>query len=202
MSSSGAATRDGHHQGAPPVDLSSVFGAAAASLYRPRIRSRRRPGRARDPEPDPVEPATTEVDVPDSRSRRAPAVDAPAPRRRSRVVKVRDRQHVDMLLLAAVAAGPANGYELIDRVRERSAGAFVLPLRTVVHQLHRLANDRLLRAAGEGRARRYSLTPLGERVLATRQREWEAFSHGFNGVLDAAGARDDQRGRGARTRAG
>ena len=56
----------------------------------------------------------------------------------------------------------------------------------VFHELHRLANNRLMQVTGNGRARRYSLTPLGERVLTTRRREWEAFSHGLNGVLDAA----------------
>ena len=108
--------------------------------------------------------------------------DAPARRRRFGVVKVRDRQHVDMLLLAAATNGPANGYELIDLVRERSEGLFMLPVGIVYYHLHRLTNNRLM----DRRARRYLLTPLGKRVLATRRREWEAFSYGFNRVLEAA----------------
>jgi len=109
-------------------------------------------------------------------------------------VKVRDRQHVDLLLLAAAAEGPANGHEMIDLVRERSDGRFELPLGVVVRALHRLARNRLVRAVGDGH--RYRSTPLGERVLATRRREWEAFSHGLDRVLDAvdrprdAGARE------------
>ena len=91
-----------------------------------------------------------------------------------------------MLLLAAATNGPANGYELIDLVREWSDGLFVLSLPTVIHELHRLANNRLMQVAGNGGVHRYSLTPLGERVLATRRREWEALSHGLGGVLDAA----------------
>jgi DNA-binding PadR family transcriptional regulator len=144
---------------------------------------------------DAVEPRTVEDDVQDPRSRRAPAArltrrpgrsprgsDAPAGRRRFGVVKVRDRQHVDMLLLAAATNGPANGYELIDLVRERSEGLFMLPVGLVYYHLHRLTNNRLM----DRSARRYLLTPLGKRVLATRRREWEAFSYGFNRVLEAA----------------
>jgi DNA-binding PadR family transcriptional regulator len=101
-------------------------------------------------------------------------------------VKVRDRQHVDMLLLAAATTGPANGRELIALVRERSGGLFQLSVSTVYRELHRLANNRLMQPTWNGRARRYLLTPLGERVLATRRREWEAFSHGFDRVLEAA----------------
>ena len=212
MTSRGSAARDGHDQRPPAVDLSSVFGAAAAALSRRRIRTRR-PRRAREPEErtsdadepaagksDPVEPEIMEVDVYDTSNRRAPAAarsvrtaapgpvsrrsDASAPRRRFSVVNVRDRQHVDLLLLAA-AKGPATGREFIDLVRERSDGVFVLSLRTVIHQLHRLANNRLMQATENRRVRCYSLTPLGERVLATRRREWEAFSHGFNRALDA-----------------
>ena len=135
-----------------------------------------------------------EDDVQDPRSRRAPAArfarrPRPVPRgsdaaarRRFGGVKVRDRQHVDRLLLAAATNGPASGYELIDLVRERSEGILMLPVRIVYYHLHRLTNNRLM----DRSARRYLLTPLGKRVLATRRREWEAFSYGFNRVLEAA----------------
>ncbi|OLS97515.1 hypothetical protein BJF90_10390 [Pseudonocardia sp. CNS-004] len=126
---------------------------------------------------------------------------APARRRRFGVVKVRDRRHVDLLLLAEAAKGPANGHEMIDRVREHSEGLFELPLGVVIRELHRLVTNRLVQVTGGGPVRRYSATPLGERVLATRRREWEAFSHGLNNVLDAAdevGRRGSGRGRAAR----
>jgi DNA-binding PadR family transcriptional regulator len=185
MTSRGSAAHDGHDHRPGAVDLSAIFGAPAAALSRRRIR-RRRPRRVREPDPE-----IMEDDVPDTKSRRAPArvsrlPDAPAPRRRFGVVKVRDRQHVDLILLAAATKGPATGHELIDLVRERSDGLFELSLRIVIHELHRLANNRLMQVTGNGRVRRYSLTPLGERALATRRREWEAFSHGLNRVLEAA----------------
>jgi DNA-binding PadR family transcriptional regulator len=152
--------------------------------------------------PEPVEPEIMEDDVPDTTGRDAQAAPAAAPRRRFGVVKVRDRQHVSLLLLAAATDGPANGYELIDLVRERSGGLFVLSLRTVIHELHRLVNNRLMQVTGNVGVRRYSLTPLGERVLATRRREWEAFSHGLDSVLDASGDLDRRdTGRGSPARA-
>jgi DNA-binding PadR family transcriptional regulator len=226
MTSRGSAACNGHHRRPAAVDLSSVFGTAAAALSRRRIRTRRPrqapglEGRTSDADEaatgksDSVEPEIMEDEVHDTKSSRARASarsvrsaapgpvsrrsDAPAPRRRFSGVKVRDRQHVDLLLLAAATKGPANGHEFISLVHERSDGIFVLSLRTVIHELHRLANNRLMQVTGNGRVRCYSLTPLGERVLATRRREWEAFSHGFNRVFDGAddvdGCRDPGRG--------
>jgi DNA-binding PadR family transcriptional regulator len=102
-------------------------------------------------------------------------------------VEVRDRRHVDLLLLAAAAKGSATGHELTDLVRERSDGLFALSMGVVVRELHRLVHNRLMEVAGDDRVRRYALTPLGERALATRRREWEAFSRGFDKVLDVDG---------------
>ena len=203
MTSWGSAAHSGQDHRPAGVDLSSIFGAPAAALSRRRVRALRQ---KQVREPDPVEPESMEDDVTDKTSRGAPAADgaarvsrppgARAPRRRFGVVEVHDRRHVDLLLLAAAAKGPVSGRELVGLVRERSDGVCVLSLRIVVHELRRLANNRLLRVTGGGGVRRYSLTPLGERVLATRRREWEALSHGLDSVLDAAG--DVGRGRPAR----
>jgi DNA-binding PadR family transcriptional regulator len=103
-----------------------------------------------------------------------------------RVVQVRNRQDVDVLLLAAAKNGPADGGELIDLVRDRSGGRFMQPVSAVYRELHQLRNNQLMQVRWNGNARRCQLTPLGERVLATPRREWEAFSHGFDRVLEAA----------------
>jgi DNA-binding PadR family transcriptional regulator len=211
MTSRGSATENGHERRPAAIDLSSVFGAAAAALSRRRIRTRHR-RQARGP--DSVELEIMEDDVADPTSRRASAAGPAepgrvallpgdhAPRRPIGVVEVRDRQHLDLLLLAAATKGPANGRELIDLVRDRSDGLFVLSLRVVIRELHRLANNRLMQVTGNERVRRYALTALGERALATRRREWEAFSHGLDRVLNAADdldqCRDAGRGRPAR----
>jgi DNA-binding PadR family transcriptional regulator len=99
-------------------------------------------------------------------------------------VDVRDRQQIDTLLLAVAAKEPASGREFIERVRKGSDGVFVLPLRTVYHELHRLTKDRLIEVMWHGGARRYRLTQLGERILATRRRQWVAFARGFHGMLE------------------
>jgi DNA-binding PadR family transcriptional regulator len=204
MTSNSWAARDGHNKNAAALDLSSVFGTAAASSLRPLVPRHTRKVRERETTTSDVdEPETRENDVPDTGTRRASAAarptrttvstpvaprrsDPPAPGRRVRAVKVRDRQHIDMLLLAAATKGPANGRELIDIVRERSDGLFMLSVRTVYYELHRLTNNRLMEVGWTDGARRYVLTPLGERVLATRRREWEAFSRGFDKVLELA----------------
>jgi DNA-binding PadR family transcriptional regulator len=178
MTSRSPTAGDGHKRMAEVVDLSSVFGAAAVSSLR-----RLRPRRTREArEPDELTAETVEDDVQDPRNRRSPDV----PRRRFGAVQVRDRHDVDLLLLAAATNGPANGHELIDLVRERSDGLFTLSVRTVYYRLHWLTNNRLMQVAGNRSGRRYLLTPLGKRVLATRRREWEVFSHGLSRVLEAA----------------
>jgi DNA-binding PadR family transcriptional regulator len=148
----------------PAAGLSSVFGAPAAALKR----RRRRPVR----EEPPVETR-------------------PAPRpTRTGTVEVRDRRHVDLLLLAAAAHGPATGYQLIDRIRDRSDGLVELPVRVVVPELRRLTRNRLVEATDD-RVRRYALTPLGRRILAARQEDWARFCLALGRVLDAS---DRERG--------
>ena len=48
------------------------------------------------------------------------------------------RGHLDMLLLAALARGPAHGYAVIDLVNADSGGVFDLQQGTVYPILHRL----------------------------------------------------------------
>lgn len=148
---------------------------------------------------EPLDQEPEEDDVQDSQKARLARARTPAStgrgskpaRRPFRVVRVRDRQDVDVLLLAVASEEPSGGRAFVDLVRERSGGVFELTDRTVYHELHRLRNNRLLRLTSRGGVRRYLLTSLGERVLATRHRQWEAFSGGFDAVLQAA---DDDRG--------
>src|SRR5713101_3221153 len=52
--------------------------------------------------------------------------------------------HLDMIVLAALSAGPAHGYAVIEELKRRSAGAFDLPEGTIYPVLHRLKQARLL----------------------------------------------------------
>ena len=193
--------------GATPSGLSSAFGTSAVSTLhggRTRRQQRRRGDRPIPPplEPaasrsDPLEQMSEEDDVQDSGEREASRTARPArattgsrdakpARRPFRTVRVRDRQDIDVLLLAVASERPTGGRAFIDLVRERSGGILVLTEGTVYHELRRLRINRLIRLTDRGGVRRFLLTDLGERVLATRRRQWEAFSAGFDAVLRGA----------------
>ena len=96
--------------------------------------------------------------------------------------------HLDMIVLAALSAGPAHGYAVIEEIKRRSAGAFDLPEGTIYPVLHRLEQAGLLDshwvAAQSGRRRRvYALTRRGERALAERRAVWQQFSDAIGGLL-------------------
>ncbi len=88
--------------------------------------------------------------------------------------------HLDLLLLAVLAEGPAHGYAMIEALRHRSEGTFDLPEGTIYPALHRLECQGLLRSHWSGdslrRKRVYQLTSKGQQALAKRQEEWKRFS--------------------------
>src|SRR5262245_47728011 len=99
--------------------------------------------------------------------------------------------HLDLIVLAALAPGPAHGYAVIEEIRRRSRDAFDLPEGTIYPALHRLEAAGLLAGrwvtADTGRRRRvYTLTRRGERALAERRAVWEQFSDAIGGLLAAA----------------
>src|SRR3954451_17213351 len=86
--------------------------------------------------------------------------------------------HLDMIVLAALAGGPAHGYAIIEEIRRRSGKAIDLPEGTIYPALHRLQLAGLLSSrwvtAESGRRRRvYSLTPNGRLALAQRRALWQ-----------------------------
>jgi PadR family transcriptional regulator, regulatory protein PadR len=95
--------------------------------------------------------------------------------------------HLDGLILAVVAAGPAHGYAIIEELKQRSGGVFALPEGTVYPALHRLERAGLLASAwseAAGRRRRvYRLTRNGRRELGLRRVEWRAFANAVEAVL-------------------
>jgi PadR family transcriptional regulator, regulatory protein PadR len=95
--------------------------------------------------------------------------------------------HLDLLLLSVLSAGPAHGYVIITKLRERSEGTFDLPEGTVYPALHRLETSGLLGSSwteAEGRPRRvYALTTKGAAALADGTTEWRRFALGVQTVL-------------------
>jgi PadR family transcriptional regulator, regulatory protein PadR len=99
--------------------------------------------------------------------------------------------HLDLLLLAVLAGGPAHGYAVITALRERSGQELSLPEGTVYPALHRLEADGLLRsywAEQAGRRRRlYELTAEGAAALQELRGEWRRFSAGVQAVVGGLG---------------
>src|SRR6516162_6710924 len=96
--------------------------------------------------------------------------------------------HLDMIVLAALAAGPAHGYAVIQEIHRRSGGAFDLPEGTVYPALHRLEKSGLLNSrwttADSGRQRRvYALTARGRRALADHHAVWRRFADAISGLF-------------------
>lgn len=96
--------------------------------------------------------------------------------------------HLDLLLLAALRAGPLHGYAIIDHIRSTSAERFDYPEGTIYPALHRLEDEGLLRSAWvdvAGRRRRaYRLTARGRVALDGRRKDWERFASSVQAVLN------------------
>ncbi len=94
---------------------------------------------------------------------------------------------LDSLILATVAHDPAHGYAILQRLKQRSSGAFDLAEGTIYPALHRLERDGLLRSSWSieaGRRRRvYQVTGSGRSSLASRRSEWQHFSRAVEAVL-------------------
>ena len=99
--------------------------------------------------------------------------------------------HLDMIVLAALAAGPAHGYAVIEEIRSKSGQAFDLPEGTIYPALHRLEHSGLLSShwvvSQSGRQRRvYKLTRRGQRALEDHRAIWQRFSEAVAGLLAGA----------------
>ena len=97
------------------------------------------------------------------------------------------RGHLELLLLASLAARPGHGYALVERLRERSGGTFDLSEGTVYPALYRLERAKLLTSrwavVGGRRRRIYSITRTGRRELAEQRRDWATFRAAMKGVV-------------------
>src|SRR4051794_35626562 len=97
------------------------------------------------------------------------------------------RGHLDGLLLAVLADAPAHGYELRQRLKQRSGGEGGVREGWVYPGLHRLERAGLVASgwsSGDGRRRRvYRLTPKGRRAAGESREEWRVFSAVVDRVL-------------------
>jgi PadR family transcriptional regulator PadR len=96
--------------------------------------------------------------------------------------------HLDAIVLAALEAGPAHGYAIIEAIKRNSTNTFDLPEGTVYPALHRLEAAGLLSSAwmtppGGRRRRLYSLTKAGSAALSDRRKAWGRFSQAIDTLL-------------------
>jgi PadR family transcriptional regulator, regulatory protein PadR len=96
--------------------------------------------------------------------------------------------HLDAIVLAALEAGPAHGYAIIEKIKTASDSTFDLPEGTIYPALHRLEQGGLLASTWvtppSGRRRRvYSLTKGGASALAERRRNWSRFAQAVESLL-------------------
>jgi PadR family transcriptional regulator PadR len=95
------------------------------------------------------------------------------------------------MVLAVVREGELYGYQIAQRIRERSDGEFMPSEGSLYPALHRLEADGALTATwreGERGPRRrwYRITPVGLATLAAHQAEWEAFNGAVTRVASVA----------------
>ena len=95
--------------------------------------------------------------------------------------------HADLLVLAAVSAGPAHGYAIVATVRERSEGAFDLAEGTVYPALYRLERQGLLESTwsetAPRRRRVYRLTRRGRAELARQRQEGGSYVRAMQAAI-------------------
>lgn len=96
---------------------------------------------------------------------------------------------LELLVLKLICDGPTYGYELLQRLKERSEGRFVLKEGTLYPILYRLEDDGLIAAKwsqGQGRTapkKMYEATEAGREENLRRQILWQEFQQTVNTFL-------------------
>ncbi len=98
-----------------------------------------------------------------------------------------------LLVLGVLREGELYGYEIAQRIRERSAAAIDPGEGWLYPTLHRLETQGALSATWrEGdrgpRRRYYRITNAGLRLLEAQEREWDAFARSVRLVTGKRGA--------------
>jgi PadR family transcriptional regulator PadR len=89
------------------------------------------------------------------------------------------RGTLDLMVLQTLASmGPQHGYAIAARLEQVSKGALVPNMGTLYPGLVRLEQRGLIRASwgvteNQRKARFYSITPAGKRMLASEKRSWD-----------------------------
>jgi PadR family transcriptional regulator, regulatory protein PadR len=100
---------------------------------------------------------------------------------------------LDLLVLKALAAGPAHGYAVARTIRTASGAALVVEDRALYVALHRMeARDWISSEWGlsenNRRAKYYRLTAVGRKALREKSADWTAYAEAVFRVLQLGGA--------------
>lgn len=95
---------------------------------------------------------------------------------------------LDLVVLRLLQSGPANGWDITQRIRVVSREALELKYGTLYPALHRLEAAGLITAKWgvserNRRARFYTLTRAGRKRLAAERREWRTFAAALEALL-------------------
>jgi len=86
----------------------------------------------------------------------------------------------ELLVLAVIEDRPRHGYEIGQRIEERSEGKIQFHIASLYPLLYRLerkgwVEGRWVEKAGERRRRFYKLTPAGRQELAGQRKAWKEY---------------------------
>lgn len=97
------------------------------------------------------------------------------------------RGSLDLMVLSVLSDGPKYGYLIQKQIREASGERVPLPAGTLYPILHRLEEDKLVRAEWNdesGRRRKwYRLTSAGQNRLKQQAREWHEYAECIQRLL-------------------
>ncbi|MDX1948658.1 MAG: helix-turn-helix transcriptional regulator [Pirellulaceae bacterium] len=100
------------------------------------------------------------------------------------------RGSLDLMVLSVLAGERKYGYLIQKEVRAASGGRVELPAGTLYPLLHRLEDERLIKASWDdatGRERKwYELTAAGRKRLAAQAQEWADYAQCIRQLLGAA----------------
>ncbi len=97
------------------------------------------------------------------------------------------RGSLDLLVLSVLADGPRYGYRIGQSLKESSGSLVNVQAGTLYPLLHRLENDKLIKASWDdstGRRRKwYELTPAGRRRLKQQALQWQEYADCLRRIL-------------------
>jgi PadR family transcriptional regulator PadR len=98
---------------------------------------------------------------------------------------------LDLIILKMLQAGPANGYEITQRIQVISKDILSVNYGSLYPALHRLEARGWITSewgASENnrRAKYYKLTSAGRKQLAVEREAWERFSDALEAILRTA----------------